>query len=317
VLIGAIKDLRVHWFKPLSRNKTISEEERNIAEATSQLLKLILVSSYGVTIRIHGLSRPSLAETITAYGRYFLQKTWDLAKNIGLVPIYGDTDSLFLEDPEKKLVSSLISSVKERFNLNLAVEEEYSVCVLPRAMKAYFGVRSDGTYDIKGVAAIKSNSPPVFRKVFTSCVREIGKMTSKSAFEETNHRIKEIIQKAREEIKTGKVSLNDLKYDVELHEDPKKKINEKTLHQPYQCAKQLMDEGKTLRKGDVVTFIKVKPFRYKDKTFTVKPIQNVKKNQEINYQDYIRNLEKTLNQTLKFFNINVEKNEKIKLSDFM
>jgi len=44
VLIGAIKDLRIHWFKPLAKDKTLSTEERRLAEATSELRKLILVS---------------------------------------------------------------------------------------------------------------------------------------------------------------------------------------------------------------------------------------------------------------------------------
>ncbi|RLI32127.1 hypothetical protein DRO66_11795, partial [Candidatus Bathyarchaeota archaeon] len=75
VLIGALKDLRIHWFKPLARDKAIPTKERLLAQATSQLLKLILVSSYGVTIRIRGLARPSLGESITAYGRHRLQST--------------------------------------------------------------------------------------------------------------------------------------------------------------------------------------------------------------------------------------------------
>lgn len=58
VLIGSIKDLRIRWYKPLARDKSLPSEERRLAQATSQLLKLILVSAYGVTVRIHGLARP-------------------------------------------------------------------------------------------------------------------------------------------------------------------------------------------------------------------------------------------------------------------
>ena len=42
VLIGAIKDLRIHWFKPLAKEKTALSEERRLARATSQLLKFEL-----------------------------------------------------------------------------------------------------------------------------------------------------------------------------------------------------------------------------------------------------------------------------------
>jgi DNA polymerase I len=70
-----------------------------------------------------------------------------------LHPIYGDTDSLFLDNPGVEQVQWLIKTVKERFHLDLAIDEQYAICMLPKAMKAYFGIRIDGTPDIKGVTA--------------------------------------------------------------------------------------------------------------------------------------------------------------------
>lgn len=72
LLIGALKDLRIHWFKPFSKDTAITEQERRNAETLAKLLKLITVSSYGVTVRIHGLACPPLAECITGYGRWAL-----------------------------------------------------------------------------------------------------------------------------------------------------------------------------------------------------------------------------------------------------
>lgn len=111
-------------------------------------------------MRIHGLAQPALAESITAYGRYALRKSWSIAEEEGLKPLYGDTDSLFLDGPSESSVSNLIRRVKEELRLDLAVDKIYSVCVLPRAMKAYFGIKKDGSADIKGLTAIKSSSPP-------------------------------------------------------------------------------------------------------------------------------------------------------------
>ena len=86
ILIGSLKDLRIHWFKPRSKNKDLPANDRKLAEVTSNLLKLILVSSYGVVIRIHGISRSSLGEAITAYGRYSLNTAYKIAKDKGLHP---------------------------------------------------------------------------------------------------------------------------------------------------------------------------------------------------------------------------------------
>jgi DNA polymerase I len=318
ILIGAIKDLRIHWFKPLSKNKTIQPEARWQAKTISQLFKLILVSSYGVTIRIRGLSRPSVAESITAYGRHSLQTTYNLAKEKGLHPIYGDTDSLFLDNPSIEQVQWLINTVKDRFHLILAVDEKYSICILPKAMKAYFGIRMDGTPDIKGVTAIKSNSPPFIENLFKDCVREMIQVTNWREFTKAKQRIQRIIDNALTDLQIGVINKKDLTYIVKLHEDPQKKMREIALHQPYQCALQLIDNGKTVQRGDTVAFIKVQPFTYRNKTFTVKPLEQFSNMKEINVKAYTRNLKTALNQTFKPMNLNFTyKNKKnVTLSDY-
>ncbi len=319
VLTGSIKDLRIRWFKPLAKDKNISDEERKLADATSQLLKLILVSSYGVTVRIHGLARPSLAESITAYGRHSLQTTWDMAKEAGLHPIYGDTDSLFLDDPEEEQVDQLIRSVKERLHLDLAVDVRYSLCVLPMAMKAYFGIMLDGTPDVKGVTAIKSNSPPFIEKTFRNCVKELANVRNQAEYEEAKERVQRVVRDAITTLKADRVPMQDLEYAVEVHEDPLDKAGEKTLHQPYQCALQLVDAGKPVKKWDVVKFVKVKPFQYRGRNFTVKPTELMKDTRDVNVEDYVRNLRTALNQTFKPMNIEFKEDtgKKVTLADFV
>lgn len=319
VLIGSLKDLRIHWFKPRAKDKTLTKEQRRLAEATSELLKLILVSSYGVTVRIHGLARHSLAESMTAYGRYSLRTAWNIAKEGGLHPIYGDTDSLFLEDPSEEQVKWLINTVKNRLKLDLAVEEQYTLCVLPRVAKAYFGIRQDGTADIKGVTAIKSNSPDFVQNLFKDCVRELANVRNQVEYVKAQDRIREVVRNAIRELKAGKVSIKDLEYNVVIHEDPEEKLKKKVLHQPYQCAIQLIDSGETITKGEIVHFVKVKAFRYRGRNFTVKPTEHVRGFNEINVEDYVRNLRTALNQTFKSMNIGFTEEEVTKktLSDFL
>ena len=319
VLIGALKDLRIYWYKPLARDTTLPAKERRLAQATSELLKLILVSSYGVTIRIQGLARPSLAESITAYGRYSLQTTWNIAKEGGLHPIYGDTDSLFLDNPREEQTEWLIKTVKERLRLDLAVDERYAVCVLPKAMKAYFGIRSDGTDDIKGVTAIKSNSPLFIQNIFRDCVKEMAGVKNRNDFDDAKKRIQRIVVDAIKYLEARKVPLKDLEYLVELHEDPREKLRETALHQPYQCAIQLIDNGRLVQRRDIVTFVKVKPFSYRDRTFTVKPSEYVNSIHELNVEDYVRNLRSALSQTFKPMDLKFgeEMEKRVTLSDFL
>jgi len=318
VLIGALKDLRIRWFKPLSRDSSIPNGERRLAEAASDLLKLILVSSYGVTVRIYGLAQPALAESITAYGRHSLQESWNMAANAGLRPIYGDTDSLFLDNPAEEQVDWLMDAVKEKLRLDLAVDKRYSLCVLPRAMKAYFGIQMDGTPDVKGVVAIKSNSPPFIQNVFGSCVKELKDVRNWADFEAAKKRIRSVVDNSIVDLKAGRTPLEDLEYAVRLHFDPSERTAEAAqLHQPYQSAVQLVDKGRRLGKGDIISFIKVRPFIYHGRTFTVKPTELVESFREVNTEDYIRNLRTALGQTFKPMGISFEERKEASLTDFM
>jgi len=319
ILIGSLKDLRIHWFKPRSKDTSLSSDKQSPALVTSNLLKLILVSSYGVVIRIHGLSRSSLGESITAYGRYSLRTARKIAEKKGLHVVAGDTDSLFLDDPTEEEIDWLIKTVKKRLKLDLSVEVRYNLCVLPEPAKSYFGIKNDGTYDTKGLTAIKSNSPDFIYKVFDECIQELTTVTNKSEFNEAKRKIKTIVQKAIDDLVLGKIPIEDLEYSVRIHDDPKEKLKGTSLHQPYQCAIQLLDSGKSVKKWDEMRFVKVKPFNYQGRRFTVKPTEYVKKSKEINILDYIRNLRTALNQTFEPMGISINEFEKSKgtLSDFL
>ena len=318
VLVGALKELRIKLYKPASKDQSLSEEERSRAAVAAKLLKLILVSCYGVTVRIHGLACPPLAESITGYGRYVLKESWRMTEEKGLHPLYGDTDSLFLDNVSDEQVEWLIKTVKERFHLDLAVDKHYSICVLPKAKKAYFGILPDGTPDIKGVTAIKSNSPGYINSVFQKCIKELSTVRNLEEFEQAKKRIKEVVRKAVADLRSRKIGLEDLKYSVRLFFDPNEKIEDmKTAAQPYQCALQLIEAGRKLQRWDTVSFIKVKPFKYKQRTFTVKPAELVTNLVEVNVEDYIRNLLTALNQTFEPMGIKLETEKVVEISEWL
>jgi len=318
ILVGALKELRIKLFKPNSKDNSLMEEERKIAGTAAKLLKLITVSSYGVTVRIHGVACPPLAEAITGYSRYALKESWKMAEGKGLRPLYGDTDSLFLDNASNEQVEWLIKAVKERFSLDLAVEKRYNLCVLSKAKKAYFGILFDGTPDIKGVTPIKSNAPKFVNSVFQQSVKTLSTVKNQEEYAQAKKVIKEIVKKAIDDLKNRHVKLEDLIYTVRLYFDPNEKIADmKTAAQQYQCALQLIDAGKKLKRWDTVSFIKVKPFKYKEKIFTVKPAEFVKSLVEINVEDYVRNLLTALNQTFEPMGIRLETEKETEISKWL
>jgi DNA polymerase elongation subunit (family B) len=200
----------------------------------------------------------------------------------------------------------------------LAVEKRYNLCVLPKAKKAYFGILPDGTPDIKGVTPMKSNSPRFINAVFQQCVKALSVVKSQAEYENAKKAIKEIARKAIGDLKGRRVRLEDLVYSVRLYFDPNEKIADmKTAAQQYQCALQLIDAGRRLKRGDTVTFVKVRPFKYREKMFTVKPAEFVKGLAEINVEDYVRNLLTALNQTFEPMGIKLEREKETEISKWL
>jgi hypothetical protein len=91
------------------------------------------------------------------------------------------------------------------------------------------------------------------------------------------------------------------------------------LPQAYQCAAQLVDSGKEVKQRDTVSFIKVKPFSYRGREFTVKPADRVQNISEINVEDYVRNLTTALDQTFNPMGIEFETEAKAeaKITDWL
>jgi DNA polymerase I len=306
-LAGALRDLRLRVFKPYTKAASSTVDEN--MKAASRILKLFLVSCYGVTVRIHGLASPLLGEAITAYGRYVLQSTWNTAKQHGLAPKYGDTDSVFLDNPKEEDARELIHSIKNRFRLELASDRIYSVCVLSSAKKAYFGIMPNGEPEIKGLSIAKSNSPNFFRKTFQDCLIKLSEgRHSPDDFEQAKRQLPDVVKGAIRDLREGRVELADLEYRVELREDPQEKSEAKTLPQPYQAAVLLSKEGKKASRGDTVGFIKVHPFKLQGRQFTVKPTSQTSL-KEVNVEDYIRNLISSLSQTFEPMSINIQLDE--------
>ncbi len=315
-MVGALRDLRIHHFRPLTKTLQQGSQEHTVAKAATEILKLLLVSSYGVTIRIHGLASPFLGEAITAHGRHVLQSTFDMAKERVLNPKYGDTDSVFLDNPSEHKVQQFIQEVKGRFGLELAYERGYAVCVLSSAKKAYFGILPDGETEIKKLTVAKSNSPRFFLETFQNCLTKLSEgRNSPQAFEEAKGKVQVIVKDFLDRLKHGQVPLEDLEYRVELREDPLAKSRARTLPQPYQAALLLREKGERISRRGSVGFVKVHPFKHKGRTFTVKPLSQTSIS-EVNVEDYVRNLMTSLSQTFEPMGVKLKPQLETRLSDF-
>jgi DNA polymerase I len=92
MLIGSLRDLRVNYYKSLSKNPSLSADQKQLYTVVSQALKVILNASYGVMgAEIFPLYCLPVAEATTAVGRYTILETIEKCKSSGIEVLYGDS----------------------------------------------------------------------------------------------------------------------------------------------------------------------------------------------------------------------------------
>jgi DNA polymerase I len=88
-------------------------------------------ASYGVTGAQHfELFCMPAAESVTAYGRDAIVRTKAKAESMGIKVLYGDTDSVFLDNPSKEQQEKLVHWSSEELGIDLEVEKTYKYVAL-------------------------------------------------------------------------------------------------------------------------------------------------------------------------------------------
>jgi hypothetical protein len=145
-------------------------------EIESQAIKPIINSGYGVFGHPYfKYYDPRLAELVTAFGRDTLTKMRSIANALGFVTLYGDTDSLFVNNVGKIGDAQIfIEECKSQLGVDVGHEKTFSKLILA-GKKHYIGVLTDTDKEpiIKGMEGIKSDRPEFIRGVFTQLVNDI------------------------------------------------------------------------------------------------------------------------------------------------
>ena len=329
LLIGSLRDLRVKYYKYLSKDRALTTEERQLYNVVSQAIKVILNASYGVMgAEIFPLYCLPVADATAAIGRSTTTKTIEKCKEIGIDVIYGDTDSLFLRNPSPTNVDRISSWARSNLGVDLEIDKQYRYIVFSELKKNYLGVLSDGTVDVKGLTGKKSHTPPFIRKAFYSVLDILSKVNSERDFESAKEKIKNIIQENAKNLDLGIISQEDLSFNVMVNKSPSKygkriygginngsgvgggsgarslegkqleaASNFKGLPQHIKAAKLLTDIGREVKAGDIISYVKTKT------NDGVKPV-GFAKPEEIDTEKYLETMEATFDQVLSSLNFN-------------
>ena len=158
---------------------------------------------------------PMVAELITTYGRYTLTKMQETAKKLGFQIIYGDTDSLFLNNPpsEKSLCKFQNICAKE-LDIDLEIKNRYSTLILSAGKKHYVG-NENGLVDIVGFEGKKSDRCEFVQDIFTKVVTNVAKNNN------ANRNPIPILTKAMSDLESGKINSKLLRKSIRLGQNPK------------------------------------------------------------------------------------------------
>src|SRR5918912_1484239 len=320
LLIGSLRDLRVNYYKYLSKNKALSSEERQLYNVVSQAIKVILNASYGVMgAEIFPLYCLPVADATAAIGRTTTTNTIEKCKEIGIDVVYGDTDSLFLKNPSNTQVDQISAWARSNLGVDLEIDKQYRYVVFSELKKNYLGVLADGTVDVKGLTGKKSHTPPFIRNAFYAILDILSKVNSEKDFESAKEKIKHIIQENARNLESRKIPSSDLTFNVMVNKSPSKygkKLtttssvkatsldgrdaeieNYKGLPQHIKAAKLLVEIGKEVKAGDIISYVKTKTGD------GVKPVDLVKA-EEIDTEKYLETMEATFDQLLSSLNFN-------------
>ena len=297
-LVGSLRDVRIRWYKPRSKEKSLDPDVQSWYQVVQNALKVVLNASYGV----FGSDRfslycPPLAESTAAVGRYDISSTIQEAKRLGIEVFYGDTDSLFLGTPDRSKLGELIRWSKNELGMELEVDKNYRYVALSLRKKNYLGVLPDNRVDIKGLTGKKRHTPEFIKQTFNQLIEILGQVQTSRDFDEARAKIKDLVQDSYSKLRNRKYSLEDLAFNMMIGKSVGSYT--KTTPQHIKAAQQLTDKGNEIKAGDLVSFVKVSG------SSGVKPVQLANLN-EIDVEKYTEYIRSTFEQVLDAIGLDYE-----------
>ena len=259
--IGFFRDTRVNWFKPKAKDKSLDEETRNWYSVVEKALKVFINASYGVTGAQHfELFCMPAAESVTAFGRDAIIRTKEKSESMGILVLYGDTDSVFLDNPSKEQQDELVKWSSEALGIDLEVEKTYKYVALSDRKKNYIGIYKDGKVEVKGLSGKKRNTPDYAQQAFRKMLEVLSRVDDPAGFEDAKEEIREIVNCVidRLEGKADPYSPEELAFRIQLT----KRLSEYPTDTPHvRAAKMLVEETGDPSKvlpGTIIEFIRIK-----------------------------------------------------------
>jgi DNA polymerase, archaea type len=187
---------------------------------------------------------------------------------------------------------------EHELKMGIDVDKNYRYAVFSSRKKNYLGVLEDGTVDVKGLTGKKKHIPLFIKDAFNQMKDRLAKVKNPEDFEKAKKDVAEIVRNRYMVLKRREwKDMNELAFNVQLGDDVASYT--KTTPQHVKAAKILQENGRELRAGDLISFVKtIRPPH-------VKPVELATRN-EVDVDKYIAYLHSTFDQVLDALGLNFD-----------
>ncbi len=261
-----------------------------------KVLKWLLVCCFGYQgYRNARFGRIESHEVISAYSRHGLTLTQQIASRYGLEVVAGIVDSVWVKDPEEEPLS--LDKVRElrqevADTVKLPVDhtcDYYWIIFLPRrhelgigVLNRYYGLKTDGTFRIRGIEIRQSSSPPFIKKLQMNMLNILAKARSREQFQIASQRAEMFMKKCSKELETGNVPLEELLITIRPSRSPEEYVNNS---RQAIAAKQLAALGLNIEPGMKIRYL-ILDAHAKDYKKRVKAEQLLRGNEQYDVEEY-------------------------------
>jgi len=219
--------------------------EYRVLDSRQKAIKIITNATYGYAgwTGARWYVKP-VAEAAAAYGRHTIQSAVQMAEKEELKVVYGDTDSIFLQNDKQK-VEKLEKDIMDKLKLEIAPDKVYTRIFFTEAKKRYAGLLQDGRLDIVGLEVVRGDWAGIAKTVQEKVLEIILK-------EQSQKKALEYVQQVIRELRQERVPYSDLIIWKTLS----KKAEEYKVNASHvEAAKMLKAKGWETSVGDKIGYV--------------------------------------------------------------